>query len=297
MSHATPIPPVPPISPKPPIAPGAPATPPPAPPAPPPSPSRLSLGLAAVTLVVIGCLLPPTLSWVAGKAQEPGEFHRQVATNTADIAAQASTLRQISVALASYSNASEAIASHVNTLVINADASASALARHTNQLNAHGKSINTLTAQTAVNTTDIAALKAITPIPPAPPAPTPTPTPEPTPGPVTVPLYAALVYSADTSDPGRQAIGTVIADHSLIPTLGALQVSWYARWTFASMEVDSTGIRPVVGTSGPPVLVIWDATGKFYDTTGVVVSRAKAALKPPATTAGVVAMFSGIRGK
>ena len=131
------------------------------------------------------------------------------------------------------------------------------------------------------------------PIPPAPPGPPPAP---PKPNPVTVPLAAVLAYSANPTDPGNQALAGVIGDKSLITTLKAMGIDWYAQYPYGSADLARTQLAPIFGSSTAPALVIYDTGGHFYGLDGQVVPRTSARQTPPATSAAVVDAFKAIRG-
>lgn len=147
--------------------------------------------------------------------------------------------------------------------------------------------------------------------PPVVPQPTPTPPPNPTPPPspiptsqiVRVPLNAVLAYSSDPMDPSANDWATVITDKNLGASLKSLGVTWFP-WPYSTSMIDSLGLRPWVGSSGPPVLLIYEQSldpnrpGKIFDQNGYEAAQvAGTAFRPPTTAAGVIELFKRLKGQ
>ncbi len=135
------------------------------------------------------------------------------------------------------------------------------------------------------------------PVPPAPAPPVPGPVP-PAPARVTARLYCIQVFNPQAIDVATLDAVAVAGDSSTETGLKALDVEW-RHWDVAEPMLDSLKLRAFLPDPARlPVLLVYDATGTFYDLSGTKLDRSRPVFqKPPAQSSALVAAFKALRSR
>ncbi len=141
------------------------------------------------------------------------------------------------------------------------------------------------------------------PVPPAPAPPLPAPIVPPLPAPapvahVTAKLFAIQVFNPEAMDAGTLHAVAIGGDPATEVGLAPLNVEW-RHWDVGEPMLDTLKLRAFLPDPARlPALLIYDATGQFYDLAGNKLSRTSPVSQvPPQTVPSLISAFKAIRSK